>query len=221
MINRLINLLKYPLGIISLLFIFELIRIFFNIMHEFISHFDQYQNFFIGIGLYFVLWFILFPKKFLHWFSILEHELAHTIFALLTFHKIHGVCALNRYGGFMIYGGGKGNWLINLAPYFFSTFGFVTIGLIHLSNPRYYPFLVGLLGYVFFHHIHNTFKTARPYQSDLKKSGLLFSYVFLPSANLLMLILLLTQVPNDQIDFQNVLGYLYDLSDYYITQLAR
>ena len=56
--------------------------------------------------------------------QILAHELTHTFFALLTFHKVvHIHLNMDESGGSMGFRG-KGNWLITIAPYFFPLFLF-------------------------------------------------------------------------------------------------
>lgn len=56
--------------------------------------------------------------------QILAHELTHTFFALMTFHKVvHIHLNMDESGGAMGFKG-KGNWLITIAPYFFPLFLF-------------------------------------------------------------------------------------------------
>lgn len=148
---------------------------------------------------------------------VFEHEITHTIFALLSFNKIVSIGAHTHLGGFMTFMGGKtkGNWLIDVSPYFFSTLGMIVIGLIHISNPRYYPILMGVMGYAVVHHIYNVTTTFHPKQTDIISAGLPFSILFLPSANLMMLIAMLTQIPNDSIELQPAIDYLYYSITYY------
>ena len=56
--------------------------------------------------------------------QIIAHELTHSFFALLTFHKVkHIRVADDNSGGSMGFEG-EGNWLIIIAPYFFPLFCF-------------------------------------------------------------------------------------------------
>lgn len=125
----------------SVLWVIELGRIFFNILITMVESSENYDNFFIGMGIYLLMWFILFRKKLGRWFAILEHELTHTIFAFLSFNKIVELRA-SIVGGHMAFLGGKskGNWLITISPYFFPTMAILVIGLIHLASPQYYWF---------------------------------------------------------------------------------
>ena len=211
MVNSIINFFKYPVAILSLLLFLDLGVIFLKITYTIIEDFSKYKNFFIGMGAYFVIWFILFKNRIGRLLVIFEHEITHTIFALLSFNKIISIAAHNQFGGFMTFRGGKtqGNWLIDISPYFFSTLGVIVIGIIHISSPTYYPILMGILGYTTIHHIYNVIVAFHPKQSDITKVGLPFSILFLPSANLMMIIVMLTQIPNDSIYLQPVIDYLY------------
>jgi hypothetical protein len=68
---------------------------------------------------------------------------------------------------------------------------------------------MGVVGYTLVHHIYNVTVTLHPKQSDITEVGLPFSILFLPSANLMMIIVMLTQIPNDSIYLQPVIDYLY------------
>ena len=56
----------------------------------------------------------------MQWFSTLEHELTHAIFAILSLNRVTGLNATGREGGVTHYQG-YGNWVITLAPYFVPT----------------------------------------------------------------------------------------------------
>ncbi len=139
---------------------------------------------------------------------VLEHELTHTIFAVLTFHKVVGLCATEKNGGIMGFVGGKGNWLIDLAPYFFPTLGVIVSIMLHFANDSYDDILIAILGFFIMYHIHSTIKEFSFKQPDIQEAGVIFSILFLPGANLLALIYLLSAIPNDGITFTDILFYL-------------
>ncbi|SFV61778.1 hypothetical protein MNB_SV-12-942 [hydrothermal vent metagenome] len=218
MVNSIINLFKYPVAIISFLLFLELGTVLFKITFSMIEDFKIYQNFFIGMGAYFIIWFVLFRNRIGRLLLIFEHEITHTLFALLSLNKIIEIRA-HMVGGYMTYRGTKGkrngNWLIDVSPYFFSTLGVIVIGIIHISSPKYYPILMGVLGYTLVHHVYNVVISFHPKQTDIIEVGLPFSFLFLPSANLAMIIIILTQIPDDSIYLQTVIDYLYDSVIYY------
>ena len=86
---------------------------------------DVLLVFFLPFGATAVL-FLFMPMLAGSFFAIMEHELTHMLFAVLTFHKPRGLDVNQDVGGSFSFEG-KGNWLIALAPYFFPTFLFVNI----------------------------------------------------------------------------------------------
>ncbi len=165
---------------------------------------------FQGMGAYFVLWIVIFKNSRGKWFLTIEHELTHTLFALLSFHKIVDFKATDSLGGHMRFSGvGGGNWLITIAPYFFPTFSMLVIGFIYLSQSQYYPMLITLLGYSIVYHIHSTYTETSTQQPDIQEVGLVFSFLFLPASNLFALIGILSAIPNDRVDFMRIVEELY------------
>lgn len=217
LVNKIINSLKYPLALIMAFLTFELSTILYDIIQNINRYQSDYKYLFMGMGIYIFLWFMLFKRKRMNWFFTIEHELTHSLFAILTFHTILDFYATNGRGGFMRYvgGAGGGNWLITIAPYFFPTFSMIIIGLIYFSQPKFYPLLVGLLGYSVVYHIHSTYKETEIKQPDIQNVGLPFSFLFLPSANLLAMIGILSAIPNDGIEFMRILDGLYYYLSYH------
>lgn len=114
--------------------------------------------------------------------QIMAHEFTHSFFALLTFHKVKHI-RLNPddTGGEMGFVG-DGNWLIIIAPYFFPLFCFIYICVINFLPKQ----LIwnGILGYFLGYHIDTVFSQIHPDQTDLKKVGFRFCFMFLPGINL-------------------------------------
>ena len=209
LLNRSIDLLKYPIAFLALLLTFELFNVLYEVSCYIYAHLSLYDDFFIGMALYILSWFLIF-RHHGSWFFVIEHELTHTLFALLTFHRIHALVATDRGGGFVQYSGsGNGNWLILIAPYFFPTFSFVIIVFLHFFESQYYPILMMLLGYTLLYHLHSTIKETSRHQSDLKKVGLWFALLFLPAANLLAIIGILSAIPNDELQFTHIVEHLF------------
>lgn len=114
--------------------------------------------------------------------QVIAHELTHTFFALLTFHKINHI-RLNPddTGGEMGFEG-KGNWLITIAPYFFPLFG-----LCYMAFMSFMPQNIifnGILGYFLGYHTDTVCSQIHPKQTDLPKVGYPFCWIFLPGVNL-------------------------------------
>lgn len=135
-----------------------------------------------GVAIYALVWWWLIRHWTVSWLSTLEHEITHGIFALLTGHRVQGLRVTLRDGGHILLLG-PGNWLIDVAPYFFPT---ATVVLI-LVLP-WVPFLHGgwgqlLLGLSLGYHLTSTWTETHHAQTDLQKAGFFFCWLFLPAAN--------------------------------------
>lgn len=115
--------------------------------------------------------------------QVIAHEFTHSFFAILTFHKINHIrINPDDTGGEMGFIG-KGNWLIIIGPYFFPLFCFIYISLMYfLPSGFIFHFI---LGYFLGYHIDTVFSQIHPEQTDLKKVGYPFCFIFLPGINLL------------------------------------
>jgi hypothetical protein len=125
-------------------------------------------------------------------FSTFEHELTHAVFAWLCFHKVTRFEASDgknrssdlgnqNYLGAVWHTGN--NWLISIAPYFSPTL-LLPFYLVALLNPP--PVFLVLVGMICAYHITSTYRETGLHQTDLKRVGYLFSFMFLPAANLII-----------------------------------
>lgn len=114
--------------------------------------------------------------------QVIAHELTHTFFALITFHKINHIrVAPDDSGGEMGFIG-KGNWLIIIGPYFFPLFCMIYM-IIMGFLPKSYIFN-GFLGYFLGYHTDTVASQIHEKQTDLPKVGYTFCFMFLPGANM-------------------------------------
>ena len=125
-------------------------------------------------------------------FSTFEHELTHAVFAWLCFHKVTRFEASvgrkrssdlenENYLGVVHLTGS--NWLISIAPYFSPTL-LLPFYLVALLNPP--PVFLVLAGMICAYHITSTYRETGLHQTDLKRVGYLFTFMFLPAANLII-----------------------------------
>lgn len=132
---------------------------------------------------YMLLWWFLFRKQVVgSYLSTLEHELTHALFAIITGHSITSMRVTMKEGGQVVYKGGEGNWLIIIAPYFFPTITMVLLLIRMFIVPNVW-FEAGI-GISIGFHVGSTFYETHGGQTDLKKAGWIFSFLFLPGANL-------------------------------------
>jgi len=116
----------------------------------------------------------------------LIHELTHSFFALLTFHKIKKISLNQDNGGEMAFEG-EGNWLIIIAPYFFPLMILFYIAITSIWSaflPTNFIFPI-ILGYLFGMHLDTVVSQIHEKQTDLPKVSYLFCAMFLPGANLI------------------------------------
>ncbi len=141
-------------------------------------------GFVVGAVLYGLLWRLIFSRRALgSALSTLEHELTHAVFAWLTLHAVTGLRVTWRDGGRATIRG-QGNWLIFLAPYFFPTISVVVaVALLWAPPELLWPSVV--LGVVTMYHVISSWRNTHSGQTDLAEAGYVFSWVFLPGANLL------------------------------------
>ncbi|MEO2032786.1 MAG: hypothetical protein ABGZ35_11940 [Planctomycetaceae bacterium] len=182
-VDTVVGALKWPVAIAALLMLFSCVRtvlLMLATLHK--SHNTLFLEIFGGVIGYVLLWHFFLRRTSISFFSTLEHELTHAIFALATFHPVTGLYASLRRGGHMQFRG-KGNWLITIAPYFFPT-ATVCLCLIFSFVPsrsaRHAALAFGIsLGY----HFVSTWNETHAAQSDLRKTGWPFAVLFLPTAN--------------------------------------
>lgn len=141
--------------------------------------------FLVGIAVYLAVWwrFIRFTR--ISFLLVLEHEITHAIFAWLTFHRVTGLKATWRRGGRMEFLG-QGNWLITIAPYFFPTLSVMVLLGCWLFSDGGSWFCDALLGISLAYHITSTIGETGAHQTDLQKVGFPFAFLFLPTANILL-----------------------------------
>ena len=183
-VDRIVNLLKWPMGLLSLGLLPGLALGFFEVLRRVLNNPQPIEFFGVGFVLYYAVWLLFFRRRIAgSLFSTFEHELTHAIFAWLTLHRVQGLKATWNSGGVMTFKG-KGNWLIYLAPYFFPTLTVpivIYLLVVHGATPEWVD---ALLGATMAYHITSTWRETHREQTDLKKVGFIFAFLFLPAANL-------------------------------------
>ncbi len=184
LLDKLINLLKWPVAIGFLLSLPAFIK-----SVDFFRFGEwRYIALFGGFFLFFIARSFMDSSARIS-MEVLAHEMTHAFFALLTLHKIKGLrINPDDTGGNMSFEG-EGNWLIIIAPYFFPLFGFLTMIGISVYTMFVSPNLIlnGLMGFVIGYHIDTVASQIHEKQTDLPKVGYYFCAIFLLPANLWMI----------------------------------
>ena len=155
-----------------------------------------------GALLFFLVWVFYLSRRENFW-SILEHELTHALFALLFFKKVTNLNANRRSGGMVQMEGG--NFVIALAPYFFPLGSVLIILIKPFFLSEYQWFLNGLLGFITTFHFIYLIGEFQPSQPDLKESGFLFSSFFVLFFNIFFLGLAFSSLSGD---WANMLSFI-------------
>ena len=185
--NTFLKYIKYPVAIGSVIAFYPLSRALMQLV---------FKTFTMEILLYFlapivgvmVVWGVV-PGLSGSALTIFAHESTHMLAALLTFHKPKSMSIQDGQGGSFTYLG-KGNWLITIAPYFFPTFPFLWMlgGLWFEYHGQAFPtWYIISFGFLVGYHIVSNFYQIHSEQTDFKKAGYLFSMMFIPGANILVM----------------------------------
>lgn len=114
------------------------------------------------------------------------HELNHAVFNVLFLNRIRSFNAHAEEGGDVEFYG-RANPLICLAPYSVPLFALIALSVKLFALPSAYPVIEGFVGFFVFFHLHSFFKEARPYQTDLQRYGVLFSYAVILFMNVVLI----------------------------------
>jgi hypothetical protein len=133
----------------------------------------QFRAALVGFLIGAAAWALLGRK--LAFFGVFEHELTHLIFGLIMFQRPRSFYASDRRGHVTTEGG---NFIDNLAPYYFPTFSYMLLAVFPLLKPGAYLYFYSLLGLVTGYHLVSNIAEFGFRQSDIRRSGPLFSLVF-------------------------------------------
>ncbi len=180
-----------------------------SILYWSISHITKYLWFLGGILLYFLTRMIPAVKQNEGLFQTFSHELSHTVVGLLFLRKIHSFKATDRDGGEIWHSGRSsiGESYITLAPYCLplGTYIFLLLGLFWSNSTLAVLHL--FVGYTLAFHILCFYTQLSPSQSDIKKFGNLFSYLFILFFWIFNLSVILVSIRYDIIEaFGTLLG---------------
>ena len=181
LVDRFIELLKWPVALYMLLSLPAYIQS----LYYFKFTNLQYVALFGGFFLFFISRSMM-DSSVKSNMEIVAHEMTHAFFALLTLHKVTGIRVEGDNSGGNMSFEGEGNWLIVIAPYFFPLFGFFY--MIAFSVYTHFApsnlILNGILGFFIGYHLDTVGSQIHEKQTDLPKVSYKFCAMFLPSANL-------------------------------------
>jgi hypothetical protein len=154
----------------------------------------------LGFVAYTVIHLVLFREY--HMFTTLEHEFGHAAMGCLFLRLPQKIVGTAKLGGKTTLPNGY-NFAIVLAPYFLPL---VTIPLLIVKAvalkwsllPSYgYIALDFLIGFTVAFHLIGLGEELRPYQTDLKESGYIFSIAIIGLMNILFLLAIIAVILGD------------------------
>jgi hypothetical protein len=154
------------------------------------------QYFLNGVIIYLIMHLLLYKPNY---FYVLGHEIAHTLAAFICGGRVHSFRVSVRGGGVLTT---KSNFFIALFPYFFPTytlFFWLVYFLLSLfrDTSGLIPHFLFLVGFSLTFHLVMTVDSLKVKQSDIFKTGYLFSVSLIYILNILLVSLILSLVFKD------------------------
>ena len=184
MLSHLLNLLKWPIGLLSISLLPTLLTELAHLLMQIMSDPAPLLSFGVGLVIYWFLDRLLFSRRFMgSMFSTFEHELTHAIFAWLSFHRVQNLKVTWNSGGMIQVVGGH-NWTIAIAPYWFPTLCLPFMLMSYLGSFGGAWWISSAFGAAYCYHLLSTYRETHREQTDLQYTSFLFAWLFLPTANL-------------------------------------
>jgi hypothetical protein len=180
-VDRVVGWLKWPIGIVSLVFLPGVFYALAFVVRDIARRPAAIVPTLAGAGAFTVIYLVaLRPRPSRFHVVILEHELTHWLFALVTLHRVRGLRAAIRGGGHVGYEG-RGNWLIAVSPFVVPTFSLIVIALAGWWHaPRA---LSALLGATLAWNAIANWSPRYRHHGDHREAGKVFSFLFVTCAN--------------------------------------
>jgi len=132
---------------------------------------------------------------------VFGHELTHAFWTILFRGKIKEFNVSSKNGSVVTT---KNNFLISLAPYFFPIYTFLIIFIFYslaffLPVSNYIEWLFFFVGISYAFHICLTAESLSIGQSDVRKTGKIFSYVIIAIFNIIIAVVMIKFITPDKI----------------------
>lgn len=166
-VNRFLQALMWPVAALLLWMAWPTLCALWAVLMHLLTHAGAHRGLLLGmvVGVAWV-WIPGFGRELRRFLHVLEHELTHALFAVLTLHRVESLHATRDEGGYM-QAGGQGNWLVTLSPYFFPTWCLLPLVLVAIAKPTWRPWAEGLLGLSLVLHFEGSQREFHPQQPDL------------------------------------------------------
>jgi len=165
-------------------------------------------------GVAFLIFWLIFKKRFMYAFSVFEHELTHILIAKLFFLKtLHFEVSPRKHieGQVVVGVEGRGFFtqtisvFFSLAPYYIPTLMLLVFAIYPLIGQRMRPLFFFFVGFTAIYHLLTTFLEFGFHQADIQRHGEYFSTVFVLLGNIIFFGITLVVVVYG---FRDVPGFL-------------
>ena len=180
------------IGFLLLLSVGYMVAIF-DLSPQLLSFAPAIKLFGYGGGAFLIFW-LLFKKRFMYAFSVFEHELTHILVAKVFFLKTlrFDVSPRKHVAGQVVVGvDGEGvlkhiiSVFFSLAPYYLPTLMLLVFLGYPLTGARLRPLFFFLVGFTAMYHLLTTFLEFGFHQADIQRHGEYFSTAFILCGNIL------------------------------------
>lgn len=193
------NLLKFTAGLLLWPLVLATFRAFLTQLGAFTHYQGSVQYYFFGGFLsYLAFQFVFFKPMRTYVFG---HELTHALWALMFGGRVKDFTVKATSGKVVLT---KTNFLINLAPYFFPLYTFIVVIIYSILkafdlDQRFFIYIIFALGFTFSFHIALLIYAFSLGQSDVKKTGRVFSLTLVALFNIIVAVLILKLMVPDTI----------------------
>jgi hypothetical protein len=163
---------------------------------------------FILVGIGFSALYLIFLRKFLGFAETGIHEITHVVFAWLTLNRVKQIIVGRDQGSVEYHG--KTNLLISLSPYCFPIIP-VMLGILSLFlKSEFGIFFDHLINLFFIWHLLSVIRQFRFFEQDIVYNGIIFSSVFIFTANLINFIVFIYYIQGDISGLEDLIQSVYE-----------
>lgn len=183
--------IKLLTGVLLWPLVLAAFRAFLTQLGAFTNYKGSVQYYFFGGFLCYLLFQFVFFKPIRTY--VFGHELTHALWSLMFGGRVKDFTVKATSGKVVLT---KTNFLINLAPYFFPIYTFIVVIIYSILQAfdlgnKYFIYVIFALGFTFSFHIALLIYAFSLGQSDVKKTGRVFSLTLVALFNIIVAVLIL------------------------------
>jgi len=158
-------------------------------------------------GLLFIATYSFLPQKHADFWMTFFHELTHALFAMTFNNKVLNFQVTAGEGG-AVQGVGKGNWAISLSPYFFPVHTVILMLVSTIASYSWQAYLNLFVAVSYAFYLLTQKRDLGFHQTDLRKTGILYSTIMIIELNLIFLLILIFFLQGDLAELTRFIGMI-------------